>query len=162
MCVWYVCMHACMYVCANAQRPETAAVPWSLNYRRPWAACPQCWELNLEVFLQLLRQFSMFELNIGYFYFLKIYKPNPTQNKQKTQTPNQPLLQKVKHSKKLKLLSVFWNWWSKYLMWKKTKDKLSPFWDRNRWEAQKDILQATHDWGKFRRVSMQLCRPHWP
>jgi hypothetical protein len=49
----------------------------------------------------------MFELNIGYFYFLKIYKPNPTQNKQKTQTPNQPLLQKVKHSKKLKLLSVF-------------------------------------------------------
>lgn len=90
-----------MHVYADAQRPETEANPLELELK---AAVSCCWPLVLGTKLGSVLTTVEPALHVLTEYrLLLIFKK--TQNKQKT--PNQPFLQKVKHSKKLRLSSVF-------------------------------------------------------
>lgn len=89
-----------MHVYADAQRPETEANPLELELK----AAMSCWPCVLGTKLGSVLTTAKPALHALTEYRLLLPFKN-LQNKQKT--PNQPFLQKVKHSKKLKLLSVF-------------------------------------------------------
>lgn len=119
-----------MNVYADARRPETEANPLELELK----AAMSCWPCVLGTRLGSVLTTAEPALHALTEYRLLLFFKN-LQNKTNKKTPNQPFLQKVKHSKKLKLLSVFWNWWSKYLMWKKAKAKAQSILRQGRWEA---------------------------